>query len=147
MGCFAGCLPRPAMADVAGASSRGATGSARPVTCAHGKAGVAAIGSRDNDDSFTDKCNPHVAVVVKTNGAFWGRWITHFSLFLWGLGCSLGYGLLTHGHVSRVGRSNSVPQLRRKGTVPSFLGGVANFESRTPIMKHVCKEFASRMRS
>ncbi|CAJ1359236.1 unnamed protein product [Effrenium voratum] len=40
MGCFAGCLPRPAMADVAGASSRGATGSARPVTCAHGKASV-----------------------------------------------------------------------------------------------------------
>ena len=32
-----------------------------------------------------------MAVVVKTNGIpFWGRRTTHFSLFQFGLGCSLG---------------------------------------------------------
>ena len=45
----------------------------------------------------------HVAVVVKTvlGSQKWGRCCTHFSRgFEWGLGCSLGVGLLTHGHVA-----------------------------------------------
>ena len=41
---------------------------------------------------------------------FWGRCTTHFGLFWWGWGFSLGYGILTHSQMSSIQNT------------PSFLG-------------------------
>ena len=46
---------------------------------------------------------------------FWGRCSTHFSLFWWGLGCSLGYGILTRGQVTQTKHQGNFGICRHRG--------------------------------
>ena len=80
-----------------------------------------------------DFVHPSMAVVVKTNGIpFWARYTTHFSLFYWGLGCSLG-----------VPAFDPWPYRSLFWRVPSFYVGSGLLWSSVLRHPHICPLFGS----